>query len=1296
MKSIRLNLIASTALTAALINLSPISKALAAPQGGVVVGGSATISTSGAATNINQSTNRAAINWQSFNVDVNESVNFTVPNNGATLNRVIGNAASTIKGSITSNGTLYLVNPNGLVFDTTSTVTAQNFIATTGDINPTKFMEGGNITTDRAAANAKIDLRGNITVADRGIIGIFAPQVANSGTITANLGTVALGGVQSTVLNFRDDNLMSFEVSPTLAASVGTFSVENHGTIAANGGTVSLSAQGASDLLNAVIINDGLINVGLTDGKAGSVTINAVNGYINETGVINALGSTTDNDGTVTIASTGSNVNDSTLSGTIKSKDVTVSLGGSLTIKNLTTTGLANNLDLTAAGIVVSGTNQFSGDAKIVSTGQVDNAGITIQDGASITAKGSLLLDQEANVTSNNDVAYGILVQQASLSAGTDLTLIQNGKISVSAGSDEDYFAHRYAYGILVQQASLSAGTDVTLIQNGSISASGGSADHDVYSLERYAYGIYFSGGFHATTSLTAGRNINLLQNGAITVSSNSITSINANGIYINGGNNSPFTLTAGGDINLIQNGAITGLSDSITFIYANGIYINVNDNSPFKLTAGGDINLIQNAAIKPSTQNGNANGIYLNGDNNSPFTLTAGRDINLIQNGALTASSKSGISISGYNSPMTLAAGRDINLLQNGALSALIFSDSDWGIYLNGYYNSPFKMTAGRDINVIQNGAIKNAWCNGCSFLYINNSNDSAFTLNAERDINIEQNGEITVSSNSITSIDANGIYLNGDNNSPFTLTAGRNINLIQNGAITGSSDSITFISANGIYINSNDNSRFKLSAGGDINLIQNGAIKPSTQNGNANGIYINVNNSPFALTAGGDVNLIQNGALTASSKSGISIYAYDSSMTLTAGRDINLLQNGALSALIFSDSDWGIYLNGYYNSPFTLTAGRDINVIQNGAIKNAWCNGCSFIYINNSNGSPFTLSAERDINIEQNGAYLGTYADSYSDFNGIVMGGDSPYTLKAARDINIKENVAFSLSSNLTFHGIKFVGWADNPMTLSAGRDINLWQNFTYSTSSGTLYGITVNGSLESPVTFSAGRDINVQQTGTYSVSAGAFYGVYMDSYDSTPVTFSAARDINIQQNVTYTATTGILYGIKEVGNITNPYILKAGRDVNLPQHWRASKAIKILAHQSTQSPGATITPAPVVTSKDFRISYNGSTDVITNYSSYVPQSISVTGLTPVAASDVKVTTSISFDNSTGLYKTVVTFVTPGNANRNFLSIQKVDISPNAAGPGVLSTQIQLNVSLPSSNIQASTAYFGGIINP
>ncbi|WP_148572183.1 two-partner secretion domain-containing protein, partial [Aliarcobacter cryaerophilus] len=66
-----------------LISLVVASNLYAAPSGGTVVSGTATINQSGNTTNINQSSNKAIINWQSFNIANGETVNFNQPNSNS-------------------------------------------------------------------------------------------------------------------------------------------------------------------------------------------------------------------------------------------------------------------------------------------------------------------------------------------------------------------------------------------------------------------------------------------------------------------------------------------------------------------------------------------------------------------------------------------------------------------------------------------------------------------------------------------------------------------------------------------------------------------------------------------------------------------------------------------------------------------------------------------------------------------------------------------------------------------------------------------------------------------------------------------------------------------------------------------------------------------------------------------------------------------------------------------------------------------------------------------------------------
>ena len=60
--------------------LASTTLSFAAPSGGVVTSGSANISRNGKVTDITQSTQKASINWNKFNIASHETVNFKQPN----------------------------------------------------------------------------------------------------------------------------------------------------------------------------------------------------------------------------------------------------------------------------------------------------------------------------------------------------------------------------------------------------------------------------------------------------------------------------------------------------------------------------------------------------------------------------------------------------------------------------------------------------------------------------------------------------------------------------------------------------------------------------------------------------------------------------------------------------------------------------------------------------------------------------------------------------------------------------------------------------------------------------------------------------------------------------------------------------------------------------------------------------------------------------------------------------------------------------------------------------------------
>ena len=109
----------------------------AAPVGGTVVGGTGSISQSDLNTTINQASQNLAVNWDSFNVNTNEQVNFVQPNSSSiALNRIVGNNGSVIQGQINANGHVFLVNPHGLLFTSTATINVGGLVASSLVLSP--------------------------------------------------------------------------------------------------------------------------------------------------------------------------------------------------------------------------------------------------------------------------------------------------------------------------------------------------------------------------------------------------------------------------------------------------------------------------------------------------------------------------------------------------------------------------------------------------------------------------------------------------------------------------------------------------------------------------------------------------------------------------------------------------------------------------------------------------------------------------------------------------------------------------------------------------------------------------------------------------------------------------------------------------------------------------------------------------------------------------------------------------------------------------------------------------------
>src|ERR1700688_4738865 len=185
------------------------------PQGGSVVGGSATIGTpTNNALTITQRSPNAIINWNSFSIGQPNAVTFNQPSSSsAILNRVTGNTASTIAGTLRAN-----VNPNGIAITPSGTVNVGGgFVASTLGISDHDFLSGKRTFTGNGSS-AAVSNAGRINVGRGVFVALLGGTVSNEGRINVPLGKVGLGSGESITLDLAGDSFMQVAV-PTAAIS---------------------------------------------------------------------------------------------------------------------------------------------------------------------------------------------------------------------------------------------------------------------------------------------------------------------------------------------------------------------------------------------------------------------------------------------------------------------------------------------------------------------------------------------------------------------------------------------------------------------------------------------------------------------------------------------------------------------------------------------------------------------------------------------------------------------------------------------------------------------------------------------------------------------------------------------------------------------------------------------------------------------------------------------------------------------------------------------------------------------
>ena len=293
-------------LCAALASIQILLPTLAAalPTDGQVAGGQATIQQTNPRTlTIQQATDKAILNWNSFSIAANEAVHFVQPSiSSIALNRVIGVDPSVILGQLQSNGRIFLINPNGILFGAGAQINVGGLLATTLQIRDDDFMAGRYLFAQDPLKSLKsVVNQGTIQVSDHGFVVLAAPGVSNEGMIVANLGTTVLASGKTVTVDLMGDGLINYAISGKILDQVTgpdgkplSSAVSNSGTIQADGGQVILSARASGDIFSSVVNQSGVIRARSLVKQEGVVRLDGGDsGLVQVAGALDASGLST-------------------------------------------------------------------------------------------------------------------------------------------------------------------------------------------------------------------------------------------------------------------------------------------------------------------------------------------------------------------------------------------------------------------------------------------------------------------------------------------------------------------------------------------------------------------------------------------------------------------------------------------------------------------------------------------------------------------------------------------------------------------------------------------------------------------------------------------------------------------------------------------------------------------------------------------------------------------------------------------------------------------------------------------
>jgi len=694
------------ALNLAILAVLYPSFSYANPDGAQIVSGQVSIDNSTPGVTAVTNSPNAIINWQNFSIAQNELTQFIQQNGqSAVLNRIIGQNPSEILGQLTSNGKVFLINPNGIVFGAGSAIDTQGLIASSLNLSDQDFLSG-NYHFMAGSSAGNIVNEGIIRAGKDGNIILIAPKIENNGIIKTEGGSITLAAGQELTITNLDSPDIRFQIQAPAdsalnlgkllseggAINVFASTIKHSGEI--NADSVQIDKQGRIQLVaqqDTTLTADSKISANNSQGDAGSVHIDSKTGTTLVQGSIEAQAGQSGKGGSIALlgervglldqahidASAATGGGQVLIGGDYQGKNPAVHnakaayVGHSTTIKaDAKTNGNGGkvivwaNEATRAYGDISAKGGSLSGNGGFIETSAhwLDTEGIRINASSSHGLSGEWLLDP-FNIT--------IVDGEADVSAVTDPF---TSSPSWTATSDSSYLRNSAI------NTQLNKGTSVTIYTGSAIV---GSEVGDI----TVAANISKTSGDDATLHLKADNAIIINNNIGISSTNNKLNVIlnadadasGAGNIQMNTGSS---VISNGGDITL--GGGANPLTTPARGLAGNphGVLI-----SHATLNAGtGNIN------IRGTGTDGtySASGIYL--DALSQLISTTG-NISLIGTGGNGLDNNHGI----YLDNSTLSTGGAMSITGTGTGSG----SNTKGVYL---YNDS-KVVSGGNLNITANG---------------------------------------------------------------------------------------------------------------------------------------------------------------------------------------------------------------------------------------------------------------------------------------------------------------------------------------------------------------------------------------------------------------------------------------------------------------------------------------------------------------------------------------------------------------------------------------------------------------